>query len=148
MHWRTFKLAKSKESSMDSTTTIVSDDPALTDKLVLVVEDDSDLRQTIQWMLEDEGFLVETARDGREALDRATQHKPSLVVLDMNLPIIDGNGVAAGLRSTYGSNVTILTMTADGRAAEKAQHIGAIGYLSKPFELDALVNAVRSALAL
>ncbi|MBV9257294.1 MAG: response regulator transcription factor [Ktedonobacteraceae bacterium] len=131
---------------MDSTAAIVSEDLALTDKLVLVVEDDSDLRQTIQWMLEDEGFLVETAADGREALDRATQRKPSLVILDMGLPIIDGNGVAAGLRSTYGNNVTILTMTADGRAAEKAQRIGAIGYLSKPFDLDALVNAVRSAL--
>lgn len=131
---------------MDSTAAIISNNPALAEKLVLVVEDDSDLRQTIQWMLEDEGFLVETAGDGREALDRATHHKPSLVVLDMNLPIIDGYGVAAGLRSTYGNNVTILTMTADGRAAEKAQRIGAIGYLSKPFELDALVNAVRSAL--
>ncbi len=131
---------------MDSTPTLVSSDTTFTDKLVLVVEDDSDLRQTIQWMLEDEGFLVETASDGREALDRAVQHKPSLVVLDMGLPFIDGNGVAAGLRSTYGNSVTILTMTADGRAAEKAQRIGAIGYLSKPFDLDTLINAVRSAL--
>ncbi len=128
---------------MNNNATIVSKE---TEQLVLVVEDDSDLRQTIQWMLEDEGFLVETAADGREALDRAAQRKPSLVILDMGLPIIDGNGVAAGLRSTYGDNVTILTMTADGRAAEKAQRIGAIGYLSKPFDLDALVNAVRSAL--
>jgi len=111
-----------------------------------VVEDDSDLRQTIQWMLEDEGFLVETAADGREALNCAARRKPSLVLLDMGLPIIDGNGVAAGLRTTYGNNVTILTMTADSRAAEKAQRIGAIGYLSKPFDLDVLVNAVRSAL--
>ena len=131
---------------MDSTPTLTSSDSTLADKLVLVVEDDSDLRQTIQWMLEDEGFLVETASDGREALDLATQRKPSLVVLDMGLPIIDGNGVAAGLRSTYGTSVTILTMTADGRAAEKARRIGAIGYLSKPFDLDALINAVRSAL--
>ncbi len=131
---------------MNSTPTLVSDDSTLTDQLVLVVEDDSDLRQTIQWLLEDEGFLVETAGDGKEALERATQRKPSLVVLDMGLPIIDGNGVAAGLRSTYGNSVTILTMTADGRAAEKAQRIGAIGYLSKPFDLDALVDAVRSAL--
>jgi DNA-binding response OmpR family regulator len=131
---------------MDSNTAIVPKDSALSDQLVLVVEDDTDLRQTIQWMLEDEGFLVETAADGREALDRATQHKPSLVILDMGLPIIDGNGVAAGLRSTYGNTVTILTMTADSRAAEKAQRIGAIGYLSKPFDLDTLLDAVRSAL--
>ena len=75
---------------MDSTPTLTPGDATLADKLVLVVEDDSDLRQTIQWMLEDEGFLVETASDGREALDLAAQRKPSLVVLDMGLPIIDG----------------------------------------------------------
>ena len=113
---------------------------------MLVVEDDLDLRQTIQWMLEDEGFLVETAGDGREALQRARQHKPALVILDMALPILDGNGVAAGLRATYGDTVMILTMTADGRAAEKAKNIGAIGYLSKPFDIDALLTAVRDAL--
>lgn len=116
------------------------------EKLVLVVEDDTDLRQTIQWMLEDEGLLVETAGDGREALELAMQRKPALVVLDMNLPIVDGFGVARGLRTTYGDSINIMTMTADGRAAEKAQRVGAISYLSKPFELDALVNAVWSIL--
>ena len=132
---------------MDSTQVLLSDCSVLTDKFVLIVEDDTDLRQTIQWMLEDEGFVVETAKDGREALERATRRKPSLVLLDMGLPIIDGIGVAAGLRSAYGETVTILTMTADGRAAEKAQRIGAVGYLSKPFELDALVSAVHHALS-
>ena len=114
---------------------------------VLIVEDDTDLRQTIQWMLEDEGFVVETAGDGREALEQAARKKPALVLLDMGLPILDGNGVAQGLHSAYGNTVRILTMTADSRAAEKAQRIGAVGYLSKPFELDALVDAVRGALA-
>ena len=116
------------------------------DRVVLIVEDDTDLRQTIQWTLEDEGLVVDTAGDGREALERATQRKPSLVVLDMGLPILDGNGVAAGLRAAYGESVTILTMTADGRAAEKAKLVGAVGYLSKPFELDALIDAVWKAL--
>jgi DNA-binding response OmpR family regulator len=115
-------------------------------RLVLIVEDDTDLRQTIQWTLEDEGFVVETAGDGREALERATLRKPSLVVLDMGLPILDGNGVAAGLRATYGETVTILTMTADGHAADKAARIGAVGYLSKPFDLDDLINEVWKAL--
>lgn len=123
-----------------------SEDIMLTEKVVLLVEDDSDLCQTIQWMLQDEGLTVETASDGREALVLAEHRKPSLVVLDMNLPIIDGFGVASGLRSTYGNSVTILTMTADGRASEKAERVGAVGYLSKPFELDALIDAVWQAL--
>lgn len=132
---------------MDSPSDVISNDVELADKLVLIVEDDADLRQTIKWMLEDEGFSVETAGDGREALDQATRRKPSLVLLDMGLPIIDGFGVAAGLHQAYGDSIKILTLTADGRAAEKSQRIGAIGYLHKPFDLDALITAVEEALA-
>jgi DNA-binding response OmpR family regulator len=113
---------------------------------VLVVEDDPDLREMVQWLLEEEGFLVETAENGKEALDYATVNRPSVVLLDMTLPIIDGYGVAAGLHKVYGDNLPILTMTADGHAVEKAGRIGAIGSLSKPFELEDLVNAVRAAL--
>jgi two-component system chemotaxis response regulator CheY len=129
--------------------TILSAKPAnlaSKENIVLIVEDDEDLRHIVQWVLEDEGFVVETAKDGREALDRAMARKPSLVLLDMALPIIDGYGVAAGLHETYGDTITILTMTADGHAAEKAKRVGAIGYVSKPFELDTLVNSVRGAL--
>lgn len=131
---------------MSNTSHVIVNHTVPNEKLVLVVEDDSDLRQTIQWLLEDEGFEVETAGDGKEALERARQRKPSLVLLDMNLPVLDGYGVASGLHSTYGSAINIVTMTAGGRADEKAQRIGAIGYLSKPFELDTLIHLVRTAL--
>jgi two-component system chemotaxis response regulator CheY len=116
------------------------------EKEILVVEDDPDLREMVQWFLEEEGFVVKTAGDGREALDCALMNKPSLVLLDITLPAIDGFGVAAGLHKAYGGCVPILTMTADGRATEKAGKIGAVGCLCKPFELDALVEAVRAAL--
>ena len=116
------------------------------EKIVLIVEDDADLRQIIQWILEDEGFKVEVAGDGQEGLDRARANKPSLVLLDMALPIIDGFGVAAGLRQVYGDSIAILTVTADGHADEKARRVGAIGYVSKPFELDTLINAVKLAI--
>jgi DNA-binding response OmpR family regulator len=116
------------------------------EKKILVVEDDRDLREMIQWLLEEEGFTVKAVRDGKEALDCAVVNKPSLVLLDMTLPIIDGFGVAAGLHKVYGDQLPILTMTADGRAVEKAYKVGAIGYISKPFELDALIDAVRAAL--
>jgi DNA-binding response OmpR family regulator len=65
----------------------------------------------------------------------------------MGLPLLDGNGVAAHLRSTYGDTVLIVTMTADGRASEKAKRIGAVGCLSKPFELDDLLTIVRETLS-
>ncbi len=113
---------------------------------ILIVEDDADLRQIVQWILEDEGFKVETVADGKEALNRAVAKKPSLVLLDMALPIIDGYGVAAGLHQVYGDTIAIIVMTASGYAAEKARDIGALGYVSKPFDLDTLVNTVRAAL--
>jgi DNA-binding response OmpR family regulator len=135
-----------KEMKSSVTSSIKPADSMSVGKVILIVEDDDDLRQIIRWILEDECFLVETAADGKEALDRAMAKKPSLVLLDMALPIIDGYGVAAGLHQVYGNTLAILIMTAGGHAAEKAKHIGAIGYVSKPFELDTLVNAVRTAL--
>ena len=127
----------------DSTLPSASNTSMTADKLILVVEDDFDLRQTILWTLKDEGHEVEEAADGGEAVERALQRKPALVLLDMGLPVIDGYGVATKLRSQYGDRILIVTMTADGRAVEKARRIAAAGYLNKPFELDDLIAIVR-----
>jgi DNA-binding response OmpR family regulator len=113
---------------------------------ILVAEDDPGLRQTIEWTLQDEGLAVELASDGVAALEMLRRHRPALLMLDMGLPRIDGIGVAAGLREVYGDKVPILVITADGRAQEKARHVGAVDYLRKPFDVDDLVHAVRQAL--
>jgi DNA-binding response OmpR family regulator len=137
---------KTNEGSlfMDENTLPPASNTSMTaDKLILVVEDDFDLRQTVLWTLKDEGHEVEEAGDGGEAVERALQRKPALVLLDMGLPVIDGYGVAARLRSHYGDTILIVTMTADGRAVEKARRIAAAGYLNKPFELDDLIAIVR-----
>jgi DNA-binding response OmpR family regulator len=113
---------------------------------VLVVEDEPDLLQVIQWGLEAEGMLVDTAADGQAALDHMAQYRPALVLLDMGLPIVDGYGVAAGLRDLHGDSVPIIVVTADGQAAEKARRVGAVSYVRKPFDLDHLLNAVQRGL--
>ncbi len=113
---------------------------------VLVVDDAPQLRQLIQWALEDEGLPVVTAGDGREALERAVRRLPAVVVLDMGLPLLSGEGVVAGLREVYGETVPVIVITADGRAAEKARRVGARAYLHKPFEIDDLITAVLGAL--
>jgi two-component system response regulator MprA len=110
---------------------------------ILVVEDDPRIRETIQWVLEEEGYEVETAADGQQALDRVAARRPRLLVLDMMLPGLDGAGVADGLLAAYGEKPPILLITADGRAQAKAQRVGAFAYLNKPFELDDLVALVR-----
>lgn len=113
---------------------------------ILVVDDDTDMRQTMGELLREEGMAVETASDGREALERAQEQVPELVVLDITLPILDGFEVAARLRQQYGP-LPILAVTADGRAAAKAERVGAYAYLRKPFELDDLVALVKRGLA-
>jgi DNA-binding response OmpR family regulator len=114
---------------------------------VLVVDDDPHLRRLLAWALEDEGIAVETAADGYEAIARLAQRRPALVVLDMGLPGRDGYAVADSLRAAYGGTVPILVLTADGRAAAKAQRVGAFAYLPKPFELEELLAAVQRGLA-
>ena len=113
---------------------------------VLVVEDDAMLRQTISWALQEEGVDVEIAADGQEAVDWVARRRPRLVLLDMGLPLVAGDGVASAIRAQYGGSVPVVVLTADGRAAEKANRVGAVAYLHKPFELDDLITTVRTAL--
>lgn len=110
---------------------------------ILVVEDEEPLRESMQWVLEDAGWHVAVAGDGQQALEIAQERRPHLVVLDMGLPILGGDEVAAGLRRLYRDQVPILVITADGRAAAKAKRVGAFAYLSKPFSLDDLLSHVE-----
>lgn len=113
---------------------------------ILVVDDDPEIRDVVRWLLEDEGWTVETASDGRDALERATQARPALIVLDMGLPILSGEEVAMRLRVYYHEPPPIVVVSADGRAGEKAAKIGAAAYLHKPFDVDELARLVRRTL--
>ena len=114
---------------------------------VLVVEDDAVLRETVIWALEDDGLRVVTAIDGVDAVQKAAASAPSLVVLDMSLPGLDGFAVAAALRARFGLHLPILVVTADGQARQKAERVGAYGFLHKPFDVNVFVERVREGLA-
>lgn len=114
--------------------------------IILVVDDDPEIRDVVRWLLEDEGWTVETASDGRDALERATRARPALIVLDMGLPILSGEEVAIRLQSVYADPPPIIVVSADGRAGEKAARIGAASYLHKPFDVDALARLVHRTL--
>src|SRR5829696_4459076 len=114
--------------------------------IVLVVDDDPEIRDVVRWLLEDEGWTVETASDGRDALERATRARPALIVLDMGLPIMSGEEVAMRLHEVYVDPPPIIVVSADGRAGEKAARIGAASYLHKPFDVDALARLVSRTL--
>jgi two-component system response regulator MprA len=124
-----------------------SDETVLADQrlgaVILVVDDDPEIRDVVRWLLEDEGWTVETASDGRDALERATRARPALIVLDMGLPILSGEEVAMRLHDVYVDPPPIIVVSADGRAGEKAARIGASSYLHKPFDVDVLARLVR-----
>ena len=109
---------------------------------VLVVDDDPEIRETITWALEDEGLTVMGAGDGQAAVDKVLADRPALILLDMGLPILSGEEVAATLRERMAAPPPIIVVTAAGSAAERAARCGAVAYLAKPFQLDRLVELV------
>jgi two-component system, OmpR family, response regulator MprA len=109
---------------------------------VLVVDDDSNIRAIIAEALEREGYDVETASNGAEALEAIQRQEPSTILLDMHMPVLDGWGVASTLQQ-LGLRVPTLVMTAAATARKQADEIAAAGFLAKPFDLDDLVRAVE-----
>ena len=114
----------------------------MADAPILVVDDDDAIRQTVAEILEIEGYRVAAAANGQEALERVGEVKPSLVLLDMRMPIMDGWGFARELRQR-GIKLPILVMTAAQNARSLAEEIGADGYVAKPFDLDDLLGKVE-----
>ena len=109
---------------------------------VLVVDDDSSILDTVTSILTAEGFQVMAANGGQQALELLSSWHPTLVLLDMRMPIMDGWAVAEAMRDA-GSRVPIVVMTAAESAKKWADEIGAAGHLAKPFLLDELIDCVE-----
>jgi CheY-like chemotaxis protein len=108
---------------------------------VLVVDDDSAIVSTVEALLSDEGYEVTTAGDGREALRELERELPTLVLLDMRMPIMDGWSFAQEVRRR-GLELPIVVMTAAQDASRWATEIDADGFVAKPFDIDDLIKAV------
>jgi len=111
---------------------------------VLVVDDDPDILDALSEILEVEGYEVQRARNGREALQALEHAPPDLVLLDLMMPVMDGWEFARSLEPS--SRPPIIVLSADRNVSVKAQEIGALGWLAKPFELAELLAAVRRAI--
>ena len=110
---------------------------------VLVVEDDPDLRALEAELLSSAGYRVTTAADGLEALDRVEEERPALVLLDMRMPRMDGWKFAAAFRERYGDACPIVVVTAAEDARQRADEVGASGWLAKPFDVDEVLREVE-----
>jgi two-component system response regulator MprA len=114
---------------------------------VVVVDDDEALRNAVRRALRLEGYDVDVAGDGAEALDRLAATKADLVVLDILMPVLDGITVCRRLREA-GDRTPILMLTARDAVSDRVGGLdaGADDYLTKPFVLEELLARIRALL--
>ncbi|WP_459549148.1 response regulator transcription factor [Nocardia sp. X0981] len=114
---------------------------------VLVVDDDEDVLASVERGLRLSGFRVSVARDGAAALRAVSEQAPDAVVLDMNMPVLDGAGVVTALRA-MGNEVPICVLSARSSVGDRIAGLesGADDYLVKPFVLAELVARIKALL--
>ncbi len=115
-------------------------------KKVLVVEDDTAIAGLLCRSLENEGYYVEAVHDGEAGLVKCVEFRPDVILLDVNLPKLDGFSVAKKLKSVEQlKTIPIIFLTAKDRPQDMIQGIqaGAKHYLTKPFKLDDVLAKVR-----
>jgi two-component system response regulator AtoC len=115
-------------------------------KSILVIDDNRLIRQTFKSHLTSEGFDVTVASDGREGVEQFQKVQPDLVILDINLPIIDGIEVLKQIRE-IDPNAYVIMITAfdDMKTTVTAMKLGAFEYICKPIDYDELLLSIRKA---
>ena len=113
---------------------------------ILLVEDEKTLAKALKFSLEKEGFLVEVAHDGEEAMQSLSEEMPDLIILDLMLPKLDGYEVCRRLRRT--SDLPIIMLTARNEDIDKilGLELGADDYMTKPFNTRELLARIKAIL--
>lgn len=120
------------------------------EKKVLIVDDEPNILLSLEFIISRAGFTVKTAQDGEQALQESTSWFPDLILLDINMPKLDGFEVCQRLRENPDFNQTkIIFLTAKGRQVEKEKGLalGADDYISKPFSNQLVIDTVESLLS-
>lgn len=114
---------------------------------ILLVEDNELSRDMLSRRMQRKGFEVVTALDGQEALSKAVAEKPDLILLDMNLPVLDGWDVAPRLKSADATRaIPIIALTADAMPEDRGRALaaGCDDYDTKPVELTRLLDKIHA----
>src|ERR1700758_3454282 len=117
--------------------------------LVLVVEDEAALATMLRYNLEKQGFRVEEAADGEEALMRIAETQPDLVLLDWMLPVMSGIEVCRQIRrraARRGLPGVMVSARTEDQDTVRGLNLGADDYITKPFSMDALLARMRALL--
>ncbi len=110
---------------------------------ILVVDDNADIRTLVNQILASVGHKVTNAGDGIEALQLEAMHTPDAVILDVNLPLLDGYEVCRRIKARRDVPVMMLTVRAERHEIDLARKAGADFHLTKPFEMLDFLNHIQ-----
>jgi len=122
----------------------------MSEQRILVVEDHEPLLMAVQDILEAEGYIVNTATDGAEALHLVEENRPDLVLTDILMPRMDGYALCEALRARpEWESIPVIFVTARAEIEDelKGKALGATNYITKPFSPDRLLTVVCSSLS-
>jgi two-component system chemotaxis response regulator CheY len=112
---------------------------------ILTVDDSPSIRQMIKVVLEPAGHTVVEAGDGAQGLEKAKSIKPSLVITDLNMPVMNGLELIKALRgqpALLGLPIVFLTTESNDAVKQQAKSAGATGWITKPFKPEQLLSVV------
>jgi CheY-like chemotaxis protein len=110
----------------------------IVNKSVLIVDDEADLRDSLRELLEEEGYSVEVAADGREALDRLSAIRPCVVILDLIMPIMSGNEVYDAMQA----DPTLATIPVIVATSDPSRSPSGLPIMKKPVNIPRLIKLV------
>jgi CheY-like chemotaxis protein len=109
---------------------------------VLIVDDNRDLVEVVIVVLENDGYTCRRAENGQQALEMIASTRPALVLLDLDMPVMNGSECGRLLRATYGISLPIVIMSASRQGPDAGDQIGAVAVLCKPFDIGQLRRTV------
>jgi two-component system chemotaxis response regulator CheY len=110
---------------------------------ILVVDDDESIRQIVRLCLTDEGFMVREAANGQAAIEVLAEFEPDLILLDLRMPVMDGWEFARRYEQLPVAHAPIIAFVAALNAEQECAMLSTASIVSKPFDLDDLLAAVR-----
>lgn len=119
---------------------------AESDARILVIEDEEGVRRVLVNNLARRGFAVQSAENGEDGLEAQAVYRPDLILLDLNLPDVDGFSVLQRIRELHNTPIIILTVRGAEGDKVRALDLGADDYLTKPFGVEEMLARVRVAL--
>lgn len=116
---------------------------------VLIVDDSQSIRKMVEYVLHSHGYKTATANDGQDALEKIVRYPYQLVILDINMPRLDGFGLLKWLRADKNlSGLPVIMLTTESKESDKAKamELGANRYINKPFKPSDLLECISQEL--